>query len=605
MIDFIFRPIALLPFFSAISILITIIFYLTKSKKTALLFSFLALQVIVFLWPFGQAIQYCAADNQTVLITVYLIHTSINFLGLVWLLFAMHFTSVDSSVNYRKIFPLFIMPFLFYIVFLTNQYHHLYFKEIGYDSRIVIMVKYGWLFWFGVLINYGYTIAGIIMLMKYAYKQAGLAKSQSLILASAPMASFLVSFFCNIYIIVANMSAPKFFDFTSTCFTISMLMFSVATFRYRFLNINPGAFKRTFENLHDSILVVDNYNCIANLNDSFVDNFGNYSSNDKVNSFVNRLQNIMIKNQESEKILAAIENGIDKPVAVGKLVLTEPFNKTYEVIIQTLDYQKKAYRGRIITFHEITEYNSLLEELHRKNEELFNNNQKLNEHLRIVEELAVANERNRVSREIHDTLGHSLTLLIMLMKAAKIKVVKNPTEAKEQLTEGIKVAQTKLNELRASIGGLLANDISDMNIFDSISSLGHYMENLGIHIEFTAIGKEIYTKMISSIFKFKLSDAIYKISMEAITNSLRHGNATVINIIVKFSPIKVNLFIIDNGSGCRQIIKGFGLIGMEERVNELKGKIKYGSDGESGFNIHVELPMENVNKQLIDQIRNN
>lgn len=589
----IFRPIALLPFFSAVSTLITIIFFLIRAKKTALLFSFLTLQVIVFLWPFGQAIQYCATNNQTVIFTVYLIHTSINFLGLAWFLFTMRFTNVSRFNDYRKVLPLFVLPLLFFLFFLTNRYHHLYFIEVCYDPKIVIQVKYGWLFWFGVLSNYGYTIAGIFILAKYAIKKTGIAKGQSLVLAFAPAASFLVSFFCNVYIFAAKITIPNFFDFTPTFFAISMLLFSVATFRYRFLNLNPGAFKRTFENLHDSILVVDNYHSIANLNDSFGHNFGHYNSSEKINSFVKRLQTAVLKSEESEKILAAIEYGIEKPVEVGKLILAEPFNKTYEVIIQTLDHQKKVYRGRIVSFHDITEYNCLLEELNRKNEALFTNNQKLNEHLKTVEELAVANERNRVSREIHDTLGHSLTLLIMLMKAAKIEAGKNPAEVKEKLTKGITIAQTELNELRASIGGLLSKNIIDMDIFESIKSLGHYMENLGVRIELSINEKEIYTKMSSSVHKFKLSDTIYKISKEAITNSLRHGNATEINIIVKFSPRKVNLYIINNGCGCRRITKGFGLSGMVERVEELNGTIKFGSDGESGFNIHVELPLDN------------
>jgi signal transduction histidine kinase len=115
---------------------------------------------------------------------------------------------------------------------------------------------------------------------------------------------------------------------------------------------------------------------------------------------------------------------------------------------------------------------------------------------------------------------------------------------------------------------------------------------LGVRIEFSVTEKEIYAKMASSVYKFKLSDTLYKIIKEAITNSVRHGCATEINIIVKFSLHKANLFIIDNGCGCREIIEGFGLAGMKQRVEELNGIIKFGSDGESGFNIHVELPME-------------
>lgn len=216
----------------------------------------------------------------------------------------------------------------------------------------------------------------------------------------------------------------------------------------------------------------------------------------------------------------------------------------------------------------------------------------MNEHLKMLEELAIANERNRVAREIHDTLGHSLTLLIMLMKAAKIELANNPVSSREKLAEGIRIAQGELNELRWSISGLLSKNITDMDIIDSVHSLVQYMKSVGIHIDFSVFGKELYTQMPASIYKLKLSDTLYKVCKEAITNSLRHGNATAINIIMKFSPAKVHLFILDNGRGCPKITPGLGLTGMAGRVKDLQGVIKFGSDGETGFHIQVELPME-------------
>lgn len=584
-----FRTLALLPVLSALAIFGTIIFYLFKAKKSPLLFNFLMTQFVMFLWPFGQSIQYFAADNRVVIFSVYIIHTSINFVGLTYLIFAIHFTSEKRTIDLKKTAFLLVFPCIGYLIFLTNQYHHLYFKYFGYDPRIIISVSYGPCFWFTALITYSFVVAGAVILAKYAATQTGFTKGQAISLIFGPVLPLFLSVISTIYMFIARIKAPEFFDLTPTVFSIPAIIYAIAVFRYRFLNIIPGALKKIFESLHDSILVVDNYHCIANLNNSFILNFGNYSCDEKVGSFLNQLQTVVIKNDESDKILTAIKNGIEKPVVKGILNLKDPFNKTYEVIIQTLDHQKKAYRGRIITFHDITDYNRLLEELNRKNEELFLKNQKLNEHLKTVEELAVANERNRVSREIHDTLGHSLTLLIMLMKAAKIEAGKNPTAVKEKLTEGIIIAQKELNELRATIGGLLAND---MDIFESIYSLGQYMENLGVRIEFSVTEKEIYSKMAASVYKFKLSDTLYKIIKEATTNSVRHGSATEINIIVKFSLRKANLFIIDNGCGCPEIIEGFGLAGMKQRVEELNGIIKFGSDGESGFNIHVELPME-------------
>jgi signal transduction histidine kinase len=87
-------------------------------------------------------------------------------------------------------------------------------------------------------------------------------------------------------------------------------------------------------------------------------------------------------------------------------------------------------------------------------------------------------------------------------------------------------------------------------------------------------------------------DALYRLCQEAITNSTRHGKAKNTNIILKFSEDKIRLFIFDDGCGCQNIKKGFGLSGMEQRIHNIHGSIVYGSDGESGFNIRVELPLK-------------
>ncbi len=598
----VFRPQALLPLTSALSISVTILFYLVKAKKSPLLFSFVLSQFVMLLWPFGQMIQYCATDNRVVIFSIYLIHTSINFVGLVYLIFAIHFTSKDEVMSAKKVISLIFFPLITYIIFLTNNYHHLYFKTIGYDPSIVINVSYGPCFWLTAIITYSFVIAGAIILSKYAANQTGFTKGQAMFLIFGPILPLFVSITYTVYMFTAKIEVPEFFDLTPTLFSIPVIIYSIAVFKFRFLNIIPGALKKIFENLPDSILVIDNDNSIVNFNDSFINDFGRFYNDGKLSSLANHLRNVVVKNQESETILKAIEYGLEEPVERGEVNLREPFNKTYEVIIQKLDLHRNKYQGRIITFHNVTEHKRLLEELNLNNLALSISNQHLREHLNTVEELAIANERNRVTREIHDTLGHSLTLLIMLMKAAKIEMIKNPAGSKAKLAEGVKIAQAELNELRWSISGLLSKNIIDMDIIESISNLVHHMGNLDVNIEFSVIKKELYTKMPASIYKLKLSDTIYKICKEAITNSLRHSNASVINIIMKFDPAKVHLFIFDNGHGCQKITPGFGLIGMTGRVNEINGLIKFGSDGETGFNIQVELPLEarETDKSIID-----
>jgi signal transduction histidine kinase len=583
------RPIAILPLISALSMLGTIIYYFLKAKKSALAYHFILTLLIGLIWPIGQTVQYCAASEKVVFLADFLNQTSSLFIGLAWLLFVKHFIS-DGKFTLSKEIPLIIFPVIAYLIFLTNSCHHLYYTEISYDPGTIIYRSIAPFFGFAVLVDYIYGVIAIFILIRHIKYQKGVTRGQAIILIFTPLASFIASiiFFLQI-IFISGLKIHDLFDPTPTLYTFSMILLSIAVYKYRFLDISQGAFKKVFINLHDSILIIDNYNYIVNFNDSFIKNFGYYNINDSIASFIKKLEKAILITEESKRILKCIEFGSTNSTEIGEFFIGE---KIYEVIIQKIDYHRNIYQGRIITFHDITENKKLLAAVKFKNQELAKTNQLLKEHLQTVEELAIANERNRVVREIHDTLGHSLTLLILLMKAAKIETGKNSAGANEKLAEGIKVAQTELNELRTSIGGLLSKDVIVMDIFESINSLGQYMETLGIHLKFSVTGKNIYTGMPSSVYKFKLSNAIYKICKEAVTNALRHGKAAEINIIIKFSPQKVNLFIIDNGRGCLNIIKGFGLSGMKERVEELNGMIKFGSDGESGFNINVEAPLE-------------
>jgi signal transduction histidine kinase len=86
-------------------------------------------------------------------------------------------------------------------------------------------------------------------------------------------------------------------------------------------------------------------------------------------------------------------------------------------------------------------------------------------------------------------------------------------------------------------------------------------------------------------------NTIYRICQEALTNSLRHGKATNVSIILRLSDDMISLYIIDDGVGCKNIKKSIGLSNMENRVMELGGKISFGSDGEKGFNINVDFPL--------------
>lgn len=220
------------------------------------------------------------------------------------------------------------------------------------------------------------------------------------------------------------------------------------------------------------------------------------------------------------------------------------------------------------------------------NQELKIANIKLTEYASTIEEIAVLKERNRLARDVHDTLGQTLSILITLLQVSLLSCKRDIKETEEQLNKAILITSNGLNELRQSISGLTSAKQVENNLFD-------ILEKLVTHFECSGLRVDLSVNRIELNIDKSYTEVIYRICQEALTNSIKHGKATESSIILKFSENIIKLFIFDNGIGCKKLCveKGFGLQGMQQRVKALNGDIKFGSDGKKGFNIHVEIPL--------------
>jgi len=224
--------------------------------------------------------------------------------------------------------------------------------------------------------------------------------------------------------------------------------------------------------------------------------------------------------------------------------------------------------------------------------ELESANEKLKEYASTVEEISVLKERNRLARDVHDTLGKTLCTLIALLQLSLKSYKKDIKETEKNLKHAFKITKQGLKEVSRSISGLVPEKLEQNDLFDALEKLIDDFECSGMKVELS-VNK--FDTSIGTEYK----EVIYRICQEALTNSLKHGKATEVTIIIKFTDSCIKLFIFDNGIGCKGKFegKGFGLVGMKQRVEKLKGEIKFGSSDQKGFNIHVKLPMENSNKE--------
>ena len=202
-------------------------------------------------------------------------------------------------------------------------------------------------------------------------------------------------------------------------------------------------------------------------------------------------------------------------------------------------------------------------------------------------ELAILDERNRMAREIHDTLAQAFTGISLQLEAAKNNLSTQPDTARERLIKAKQLAKEGIAEARRSVRALRPETLESNSLETAIQQLVDNMTSG------TAIATQITIED-----KLQLAPDIevdlYRIVQEAITNTLRHAEATKLTIRLVYRTNLVELQIKDNGIGFelnRKTNDHFGLIGMQERCDRHHGNLIINSQKNRGTEITVTVPV--------------
>jgi signal transduction histidine kinase len=231
---------------------------------------------------------------------------------------------------------------------------------------------------------------------------------------------------------------------------------------------------------------------------------------------------------------------------------------------------------------------SLLEELARSKAELEEANARLTAFAGTVEQLAVANERNRVARDLHDILGYTLATVVVKAEAAKRLLRSDAGRATGELDRIQEVARNGLAEVRRSIAGL-----RDAALGQSVwhEATAHFIDDLG---------REQGLVISSTIAPLpqghdtRLEIALFRVIQEALTNVVRHAQARQAWVRLQVTSEGIELTIKDDGIGIGSsalAAGGFGLRGMRERIELLGGRLSVASRHGEGTRIQALLPI--------------
>jgi two-component system sensor histidine kinase DesK len=191
--------------------------------------------------------------------------------------------------------------------------------------------------------------------------------------------------------------------------------------------------------------------------------------------------------------------------------------------------------------------------------------------------LAVTEERLRISRDVHDLLGHSLSTIALKSELAHKLIASDPLRARAELEDVQEVTRQALSEVRAAVQGYRRMALSD--------ALG------GARAAFSAAGIDCQVDAPATALPGEVEDVLAWGLREATTNVVRHSGARSVVIRLKREWDRVALEVDDDGTAAGSPTAGSGLAGLAERAERVQGTLEAGAGEAGGFRLRLSVPL--------------
>ncbi len=250
----------------------------------------------------------------------------------------------------------------------------------------------------------------------------------------------------------------------------------------------------------------------------------------------------------------------------------------FSLVFRVLEVQKERAEHLL---HRLEVSNADLERAHAQ----------LQDYANEVEELTIVRERTRLAREIHDTLGHYLSILNIQLETIGKLQERDPGRAAAEVAEARRVASQSMQEVRNAVAALRPTSIAELSFAEAITQLGKEFERnapetvltLDLETEIPALSPDI-------------SVALYRAVQETLTNIRKHAEASKVLVRLRYEDGMIDLLVLDNGKGAARSASehqggGFGLVGLRERIELLGGQVSYGPTEQGGYRVTVRVPL--------------
>lgn len=521
--------------FGLVGMLGTVGWILRRGNNNRMTRLFIICLLSIALWLVSQLlILFSISDTQ--LSVSYLIgNAGICAFSPFWLMFSAEYSEASQKLK-RITRSLPMISVAMFGCIAANPLHRLYYAEFGKSG-----IEYGCLFYLFQFLFYIFIISGISLMFVRHSKRSSIASNQSLLLALAAIVPLIINIFT-----VSGVIKSKI-ELTPLCFAFSVIMVLIAIQRYGLLNINRMAIRDIIDNIDMAAIIFDADGNATYKNKfakllipaDFTDHAGFISELDKLSC------NAANFNSDSSELIIGEER--------------------YSIKKSRICNEKGTEIARIVLISNVSEYYELKE---------------------TEKKLSLEHERNRIAQEIHDSAGHTFTMISSLAKIMQAEVRGENTDASGLMNYASEIdglSRSGITQLRCSINNLRDDEFmtSVTRAVNTVTAAVRSMKT-EICVQGTEDGR----------YSFCIRE-IYDTVKETVTNSMRYSGADRLDIIIKFLDDCLELYIFDNGRGCAEINENNGLRGIRERVEKIGGTVKFSSVEGEGFTTIVKISVPN------------
>ncbi len=541
-------------FFALIINVIAFVIMYMKANKNASLKAFFIVQASMIIWLVGKIFKTVSPTVELRWFFIVFYYLGICLLGASFLDFSYIYYKGKPIKKHLRI-CIYLVALTQFLIVATNPYHHMFYSVYGFWGD-----EFGKLFYLQMVITYLFILTGMFLCsIKFKYHIKDKTKLERNIISIAILVPIVLNFLYITRVLELLFTkigiGVQIFDITPIVYTWSILIFVYATFKYEFFALTPIMKHEVARKIDNPIVIIDSNLEVLYTNDQFDNLFQNKSG------LIKKLN--ISKDYSGERVIR--------------------YDDCY------YNYYVKKHLGIggekfIIGFIDVTAYKMAKYELDKENNELSILTLKLKSQIEMLKEASHVGARNYIAREMHDILGHSLVAAIKLLEVSKMYYKHKKDRAVNSLEKAYNAIENGFEEMKN------INSKDSTSIY-STAALEKEIRSMLKVVDVSGIKVDCFVRGNSKIIDEKIYDTLKKIVTELVTNTLKHSNATKLLLSIMVNDNKIFIQIMDNGKGVGNLVKGNGLIGIDDRLSMINGKAKYSSEVKEGFTSNITIPL--------------